>query len=359
MSSESEDGRGRLFEPGRYLSLPMTIMERTDLTPAAKLVWMALAGHVGRHGLAAWPSISRLAQRTGLSQPTVKRAVASLADVGLVEIERSPGESNHYRIRQPEVPQSPTNQYQNDTGQPAKPEMQKPYQNDTGIKKTPVSKCDDTGIKKIPHPDQNDPRSTLRTTPGSTNTHTNQNHGESHACAREAAPPAITSEEKAVRWVQLACGGGLPSGWREKIVQCYRDGQAAVIALVDAEAIAAAEAATPANRQFGFGWVMKHLERQQSRQRQQDAQRAKQQQARTSADEVRRRQEEEQQERLRKRREYWDSRSEQLRQIYRQAARSQKFAPKGDDARSLERLEGMAIELAWRDRNDVAEEATA
>lgn len=95
--------RDSLFEPGRYLSCPLTIMAMVDLSASAKCVWMALAAHLGRDGSSAWPSVARLCRRTGQSRSTVLRCIEQLESLGLVAIERSFGASNIYRLRQPEA----------------------------------------------------------------------------------------------------------------------------------------------------------------------------------------------------------------------------------------------------------------
>ncbi len=54
------------------------------LSPAERLVLLALSHHLGGSSSAAWPSRRRLGDMSGLSRATVSRALASLAERGIV-----------------------------------------------------------------------------------------------------------------------------------------------------------------------------------------------------------------------------------------------------------------------------------
>ena len=95
--------RADLFNPGMYVSIPLTIMCRDDITPAAKLIWIMMAYHLGLNNSASWPSEALLAKETGLNRVTASRAGASLESLGLVVVHRRKGGVNHYEIRQPEA----------------------------------------------------------------------------------------------------------------------------------------------------------------------------------------------------------------------------------------------------------------
>ena len=84
-SRDTGDVRKKLSEPGRYASIPHVLLARSGLPAAAKLVWMALAGHLREPGTAVWPSTARLARLTGLSKRTVIRSVRTLEDAGFVD----------------------------------------------------------------------------------------------------------------------------------------------------------------------------------------------------------------------------------------------------------------------------------
>jgi DNA-binding transcriptional ArsR family regulator len=57
------------------------------LSPIQRHVLVALADHVDDSTQIAWPSIARLARRTGLGQSTVRRSLAALADAGIISVE--------------------------------------------------------------------------------------------------------------------------------------------------------------------------------------------------------------------------------------------------------------------------------
>ena len=115
--------RDNLFQPGRYYSMPHEIARRRDITPASKLVWQALAGHLGPDGTEVWPSATRLADLSGISRDSAIRSVRALRIKGLLEVLKTPGKPNRYRLLQPEAGQS---------------------QNATSRKKPLVAKCNRT-----------------------------------------------------------------------------------------------------------------------------------------------------------------------------------------------------------------------
>jgi len=63
-----------------------------------KLVLLALADMAGSSSDQAWPSIGYLVERTGMSRCSVMRAVQTLVNFKLVEVERRPNRTNIYRI---------------------------------------------------------------------------------------------------------------------------------------------------------------------------------------------------------------------------------------------------------------------
>jgi len=56
-----------------------------DLTPPQRLVALCLGDHADRNGRSCFPSLARIAERTGLSRRTIQRAVDALEAVGFVE----------------------------------------------------------------------------------------------------------------------------------------------------------------------------------------------------------------------------------------------------------------------------------
>lgn len=63
-----------------------------------KLVLLALADMAGSSSDQAWPSVEYLVERTGMSRCSVMRAVQTLVNFKLVEVERRPNRTNIYRI---------------------------------------------------------------------------------------------------------------------------------------------------------------------------------------------------------------------------------------------------------------------
>lgn len=91
---------------GEWTFMPMQVLGDLDLTPAAKLVYCAIASHAriadGRP--VAWPSRTTLARLAGVSERAVDGGLKALQAYGYVEIARrlkSGGKSdtNHYRLR--------------------------------------------------------------------------------------------------------------------------------------------------------------------------------------------------------------------------------------------------------------------
>jgi len=85
---------------GGWTAVPNAVLADPGLTPAAKLVLIALMSHDwlvddGNGGKArkgvVWPSEQRLAQATGLTVRTVTRAIAALERCGYVAVERRGG----------------------------------------------------------------------------------------------------------------------------------------------------------------------------------------------------------------------------------------------------------------------------
>jgi DNA-binding MarR family transcriptional regulator len=67
-------------------------------TTTEKLVLLALADHAWPDGTHAYPSISRLARMTGLTERSVRRAISSLIEKDLIVREINAGGTPDYRI---------------------------------------------------------------------------------------------------------------------------------------------------------------------------------------------------------------------------------------------------------------------
>ena len=87
--------------PADFVQLPSELFSRPDLTPADKLVFMAIRDRIGQNG-ASWPGQRRLAEDCGLRKSTVADAVARLEHLGLIQVdhvEGNPsGKTNRYRV---------------------------------------------------------------------------------------------------------------------------------------------------------------------------------------------------------------------------------------------------------------------
>lgn len=96
-----------------YLAILKAIAQRTDLTPADKLVWAAIAEREGSNG-ASWPSLPTIARDCGISPTTAQRSVTRLTteSIGLLRITRREGQSHTYQTTHP---------CQNDKGVPSDP----------------------------------------------------------------------------------------------------------------------------------------------------------------------------------------------------------------------------------------------
>lgn len=263
------DIRPKLFEPGRYYGCPADLMADPNVRASAKLVWMALAGHLGPHGTAVWPSIPRLQALTGQSRMTVIRDLRSLEGLGYVDAERTPGKVTRYRIRQPEAG----------------------LFSGTGTKMGRVPKRDGTGPKMGRDPSQSETRSTQTTTQGTNpplpprvagggeeEPSGEQPNGKEPVAAEEAAgrdagpwpqspaetaAQAIERAEAAYRDV-FGPDAGLTSRERRRIERGWTRGDRWWLARIDAEAVRAgrAKAAAKEGREFGLGWVQKAIAEQ-------------------------------------------------------------------------------------------------
>lgn len=241
--------RNELFEPGRYSSLPDVFLRDPTLAASAKLVWMALAGHLGPSGTEVWPSMTRLSRRTGLSRATVLRAVGDLEDAGLIAVRRQPsGKSNLYRILQPQ----------------AGPSAEKQYQNDTGSKMTPVAECNPTGIKMTPEAvSKCNPKycsSTERSTPPNPKGEKTESGGTDFSPEQKTETKAAMVRRIDAAHVE-AFGKPLPAKWKRDIRLEFDDGDRAALERIDAAVLTEAEKYRRVKHWscLGHGTVMQYL----------------------------------------------------------------------------------------------------
>lgn len=85
---------------GRFVKIPYSILGDSRIGAAAKLVWGVLANRQG-DAENCWPSVRKLARELALSVNAVRRGLAELEKVQLVEIARMKCERNRYAVREP------------------------------------------------------------------------------------------------------------------------------------------------------------------------------------------------------------------------------------------------------------------
>jgi len=107
-----------------------------DVQGMHKLILLAIADYAGRDNNSAWPAITTLAARCGVSRITAVRAVRELEKLNLVSVENRSNKTNIYRL-----PVDEKEGYQSDRG----------YQKDTPV----VSERYSGGIREIPEPVRN------------------------------------------------------------------------------------------------------------------------------------------------------------------------------------------------------------
>ncbi len=90
-------------QPEFFVQAPLSVVRCPTLSPVAKTTYDVLLSYRDRHGL-AYPGQARLAAEVGVSEPTLRRALARLAAEGLVEpTRRGQGHTNAYRVHRSEL----------------------------------------------------------------------------------------------------------------------------------------------------------------------------------------------------------------------------------------------------------------
>lgn len=78
--------------------VPLALLEFSELTSSAKLIWAALASCAGGDG-GCWPSYRKLSKLCGISIRGAQDAVKELREKGFIEWDRGgPGMSNVYAL---------------------------------------------------------------------------------------------------------------------------------------------------------------------------------------------------------------------------------------------------------------------
>lgn len=102
---------------GAFIKMPRAILERTDLTATAKLVYAIILDRIGSNG-ESWPGVRKIARDIGCCRNSALAAMLDLEKLGVLEVCRPTGNpsgrSNRYRTRKWDVPENGT--YQNMDG---------------------------------------------------------------------------------------------------------------------------------------------------------------------------------------------------------------------------------------------------
>lgn len=70
-----------------YAIIPRWLLYSTAVSPHAKLTYVTIQSHVNAHAT-AWPTRATIAEESGMSDSTVKRAIRELEDLGVIEVRR-------------------------------------------------------------------------------------------------------------------------------------------------------------------------------------------------------------------------------------------------------------------------------
>jgi biotin operon repressor len=90
------------FDPvsaGGFTQVPNCLLNRTTLTPVAKIVYAKLLSYAWHNDL-VFPGQERMAADLGVSKSTVNRGIQDLEDEGWLAItRRGQGQTNLYKLR--------------------------------------------------------------------------------------------------------------------------------------------------------------------------------------------------------------------------------------------------------------------
>lgn len=74
------------------------VWKHSKSSGTSKFVLLAIADNAWDDGTNAWPSITTISRKTGLSSRTVQRCIQTLCEMGELEWSDRPGHSNLYRV---------------------------------------------------------------------------------------------------------------------------------------------------------------------------------------------------------------------------------------------------------------------
>jgi hypothetical protein len=90
--SDEQTPREQILQPGNYASIPHSVLTSQDLTPADKLVYVALLDRLGKNEI-VWPSQQTVGRDTGLGLRTVRRSIGRLLEIGVIQVNVRRGRS--------------------------------------------------------------------------------------------------------------------------------------------------------------------------------------------------------------------------------------------------------------------------
>jgi len=209
-----------------YAPLPHAVLQRTDLSAAAKLVFAALADLPPHHDGRVRQSHRRLATATGMSERTVRRAIAELERLTLIEADRRPGRRHAVQVLPSAVPAANPGQLgRGDPGQSGRG-PRPTWPGTPANLATPLASPLSTSL---PPPPRGVPPLVWRSACGAL-----------HA-AHAAALPGV---------------GGVPRRWHELLGEELRAGNGSVHQIEAADVLAGLAKAQAAKRSFGFRWIV-------------------------------------------------------------------------------------------------------
>lgn len=79
------------------------VWKKSKATGTAKFVLLAIADNAWDDGSNAWPSITTISRKTGLSERTVQRCIQNLFEINELTVYDRPGHSNLYQVNMDSV----------------------------------------------------------------------------------------------------------------------------------------------------------------------------------------------------------------------------------------------------------------
>lgn len=137
-----------------------TAIAKSGLPPTVRHVALTLSLYMNERGGSAWPSITTLAEDSGLSQASIKRGTKALERAGYLLCDRDPGRSTHYTATAPTQLTFPQEQVTQNRAQ-----------------SEPGSQGDGGGLTLTPDPAQSEPLSSQEHVTTTTRTRTTLSQG--------------------------------------------------------------------------------------------------------------------------------------------------------------------------------------